>query len=1169
MKNQRIQNVLRYILNTSYLKMKLTIALMLIGLFQVNAASGYGQANKVSISVDGASILQVFQSIEDQTDYRFFYNTKDLNLRKKIALSVDSQALAEVLENLFTNSGIAYQILGNQIVLKKVNPHDRISTIISNKQQDQKPIEGTITDKTGMPMAGVTVLIEGTQRGTVTNFDGFYKINLSEEENVLVFSSLGYKTERFIVNENRLINLVMEEDLSQLDEIVLIGYGEQKREDVSGAVASVKTENIIQASVGNVGFDRSLGGLVQGVQVSQGSGRPGSPVKLNIRGITSPLSAIGSGLNQPLYVIDGVPFNIDGLAGANPLLTINPNDIESFDILKDVASTSIYGSRGANGVIIIATKKGKRGQKPTVNFSTTTSIARPIKTVDVLNAKQYKGFYNQMVSNSVDAINAGQLDPFTVFDLENVANVDLDFETFLASYDGMREDYFGNADTDWSDLVFRNMAVTQQTNFSISGGSNKTNYHFSLAAIEQEGLTIKDKMNQYTISSSLDTDVNNYIKLGGSMNLSHTESNSGEDDLLGQYTINTSIARARPDLPAYDEFGKLLGQSDYAYPFETLEPNPLMRLQNKNNAKAYNFIGNTYLQVEPLKGLKLKADVNAAVFYNKNSVFAPKSTQTDLIFVPNESSLYEDDSMVSNITTNLTANYDLRLSNHHFNILGGVAYDRTNFDTSNHFYAGFPDDEVLTNPNSAESVIGYSSRKYETGLNSIFSRLTYNYRNKYNATVNFRSDASSKFGPKNKRANFPSLSANWNIANESFFYNSPSVNTLKLRASVGRVGSTNVSDFAYLQFFETSSGDIYNGGSAVIPSDNFPNPEIGWETTDEINLGLDFGFFNSRLRGSVDVYKRNTTGALVLTPIPYELGPDRYYSNFIDVSNKGIELSLGGDIVRSEDFTWSANVNWAVNRNILEKLKGANIDSFQLDYFVEGEPVGTIKGYTVEKIFQDQDEIDALNAASPDGVYDNLSTGVGDYKYVDTNGDGKINADDKTIIGNIEPDFFGGISNTFTYKAFSLSALLQYSVGAEAMWDGISQGTYNSLGENKYSEYALNTWTAENPDARYARALYTDPSGSNRASDRYLFDTSYLRLKSLQLTYNLDKSVLKKAGVESAQLMLTASNLFTWTKWPGVDPESLSERGSITDQASAEDPYPLAKSFSLGIQLQF
>ncbi|MGO3184274.1 MAG: TonB-dependent receptor [Aequorivita sp.] len=1164
MKNEPIKDVLRCIFNTNHLKMKLTFTLLLVSLFQMNATNGYGQSTHVSIIADGVPLTQVFQIIEDQTDFNFFYNSKEIDVRKRVVFSANDESVVTVLQNLFSNSAISYQILGNQIVLKKTVK--RAGNNLITTSQQQQPVTGTIIDRTGMPLTGVTVIVEGTQKGTITNFDGEYDITLADGENVLVFSSLGYKTQRLEVNDKTVIDLVLEEDLSQLDEVVLIGYGEQKREDVSGAVSSVKTKEVIQSSVGNIGFDRALGGLVQGVQVSQGSGRPGSPVRLNIRGITSPLSSYG--LNQPLYVIDGVPFNIDAIGGANPLLTLNPNDIESFDILKDAAATSIYGSRGANGVILIQTKRGKRGQKPTISFSTSTTLAEPINTLDVLNAEQYKGFYEQLMRNSVDAMNAGQLDPFYAFDLANIGNVELDFDTFLVNYDGLREDYFGNADTDWSDVVFRNVAVTKQANFSINGGGNKTNYSFSLSAIDQEGLAVKDKLKQYNLSMALDNDVNDYIKVGGSVNVSHTEADSGEDEGISQYNINTSIARARPDLPVYDEFGKLLGQSDYTYPFETLEPNPLMRLQNKNNRKSYNFIGNSYLEIEPVKHLKIKADVNAAVFYNTSSVFMPKITQTDFMIFPNESYLSETDGLVSNITTNLTANYDFKLSSHHFNLLAGLAWDRTNFNNKSHYYGGFPDDEVLIDASSAESVLGYTSRRMESGLNSIFSRLTYDYKNRYSATINFRTDTSSKFGPGNKRAYFPSISAGWNIANEAFVQ-SEKIDNLKLRVSVGRVGSTNVTDFAYLLFFQTKASDIYNGDSGVVPSDIFPNVNIGWETTEEINLGMDFAFFNSRLRGSVDAYNRTTSNALVTTPLPLELGPKIYFSNFLDVSNKGVEVSLGGDIIRTDDFTWSANVNWAFNRNKLDKLTGATVDPNLLDFYIEGEPVGTIKGYKVVKIIQDQGEVDALNSASPTGQYDKGSTGVGDFLFEDINGDGEITEDDKTIIGNIEPDYFGGISNTFTYKAFSLSALLQYSVGAETIWDGVAYGTNNSLGENKYSEYGLNSWTPENTDARYARALYTDPSGSSRVSDRYLFDTSYLRLKSLQLAYTFDPSLMEQLGLDSVRLMLTASNLYTWTKWPGIDPESLSERGSITDQVSAEDPYPLSKSFSLGVQLQF
>lgn len=1165
MKKQRIKNVLSCILNQSHLKMKFTLLFLSISLLQVNASNSYGQNQKVTLNEDGVSMTQIFQQIENQTDLHFFYNYKDLDVNQKVSVNVNNLRVMELLSQLFQNKAITYQIFGSQIVLKKAGLS--LESALSNAARQQREITGAITDGTGMPMAGVTVVVEGTQKGTVSNYDGLYEITIEAGSEVLVFSSLGYETQRVIIGERNSINVVMKEDFSQLEEVVLIGYGEQKREDVTGAVSTIDPENIVQAATGSVGFDRSLGGLVKGVQVSQGSGRPGSPVKLNIRGVTSPFSS--GGLNQPLYVIDGVPFNIDGVGAANPLLTINPTDIESFNVLKDAAATSIYGSRGANGVIIITTKRGKRNQAAKINLSYATTLARPINTVDVLDANQYRDFYDLLINNSVNAMNAGQLDPFFAFDLDNIGNVELDFNTFMVNYNGLREEYFGNANTDWNEELFRSLAVTKQANVSVTGGTEKTNYALSLAFIDQDGLTVRDNLKQYTLGMSLDTDIRKGVKVGGSVNLGHTESNSGEDDLFGQYTINTSIARARPDLPVYDDNGQLLGQRDFSFGFETFEPNPLMRLQNKTNNKNYNFIGNSYIEIEPVKNLKVKADVNAAVFYTDNSSFIPKVTQTDFVFFPNESFLSESSTLVSNITSNLTANYDFTVSNSHFNVLVGAAWDRTNFDRDSQFFSGFPDDNVLINGSSAESVQGYSSSQLETGLNSLFSRVTYSYRNLYNATLNFRTDTSSKFGPGNKRAYFPSLSTSWNIANEKFLANNETVNVLKFRASAGRVGSTNVSDFAYLQFFQTTSSNLYNGTSAVVPSNTFPNKDIGWEETNEINLGLDFEFFNSRLRGGVDVYARKTKGGLVNTPIPYELGADTYFANFIDVSNRGVEVSLGGDIIKTEDFLWSANVNFSINRNKLDKLNGANINPFQLDYFVEGEPVGTIKGYKVAKIFQSQEEVDALNAAAPDGTYDMLSTSAGDFMYEDLNGDGEITADDRTIIGNIEPDYFGGISNTFRYKNFSLTALLQYSVGAESLWRSIPFGTFNQFGENKYSEYALNTWTPENPDARYARALYFDPSSSGRTSDRYLFDTSYLRLKSLQLSYNFDAQTLKNLGINNAKILLTGTNLFTVTNWPGIDPETFSERGGIIDQVNNEDPYPLSKSFSLGVQLQF
>ncbi|MFD2907602.1 SusC/RagA family TonB-linked outer membrane protein [Flavobacterium ardleyense] len=1143
--------------------MRVFIFLFCLSAFSISPEKGFGQTAAVVIDANKkVSADEVFDLIMNQTDYKFIYQEGIFKNVPKIELTKGTISTKNLLEKTLSVGDFDFEYNANKTIIIKAKPTKK--SIVQNRE-----IIGTIKDEKGLEMAGASITVEGTNRGVVANFDGFFKIVLKEGENVIVISSLGYKTERIVVGNQTNFTITLKEDFAQLEEVVLIGYGTQKRENVTGAVSSVKTSDIVQASTGSVGFDRSLGGLVKGVSVSQSSGRPGSPVSIQIRGITSPLSGIGK-LNQPLFVIDGVPFNIDGLNGANPLLTLNPDDIESFDVLKDAAATSIYGSRGANGVIIVQTKKGKRNQDTKVNFSYSTTLATPIKKVDVLNAKQYRNFYDMLIKNSVNAMNAGQIDPFFAFDLDNIGMVDLDFDTFEVTYNGLRDEYFGDADTDWNDLVFRKLAVTKQTNVGITGGSENSNYSLRVGFLDQEGLTINDGIKQYTLGLSMDTNLSKKVKAGGTVNLSHVDTKSGEDDILGQYTVNSSIARARPDLPAYDDNGNLLGQPDYAYgSFQTLEPNPLMRLKNKTKNQSYNFIGNTYLEYEPIRKLKLKADVNTALFYADNSTFIPKITQTDLIFAPNESFLAESSNLVSNVTTNLTANYSFKINNNNFSALVGAAWDRTNFRNKDQFFVGFPDDDILINGSSAQNVGTYRSNRLETGLNSMFSRLTYDYKNKYNATINFRTDTSSKFGPENKRAYFPSVSTSWNISNEDFLADSEKINTLRLRLSAGKVGSTNTADFAYLQFFKSDSDDLYNGNSAVVPSNVFPNVNIGWEKTSEINAGLDFAFFNSRLRGGIDVYSRKTTDALANTPIPQELGSNTYFSNFVDISNRGLEISLGGDIIKTEDFSWTTNINWSLNRNKLIKIKGAEINPFSLDYFVEGQPVGTIKGYKVVKIIQNQTEIDDLNAASPTGLYDLSSTGVGDYLYEDINGDGEISVADRTVIGNIQPDFFGGISNTFTYKNFGLTALFQYSVGGERTWSNIPFGTLNILGENKYSEYALNTWTPETPDARYARALYFDPSGSSRISDRYLYDTSYLRLKNLQFFYNFDSLLMKKIGLTNAKLMLTATNLMTWTNWPGMDPETFSERGGIVDQVNNEDPYPLSKSVSFGVQFQF
>lgn len=768
----------------------------------------------------------------------------------------------------------------------------------------------------------------------------------------------------------------------------------------------------------------------------------------------------------------------------------------------------------------------------------------------------------------MEGLNNGRVPFYFDYDLMNMGQIDIDWNTFEYTYNGLLPEAFGDADVNWNKEVYKQMALSQQANFSYFGGNENTNYSFSLGAMDQEGMTPNEGFKQYNIRISMDTELSKSIKVGSSLNFGHTDSQYGDSSSLTFVGFNEAFINARPDFPVRDENGQLTSLPDYQYGFPTFEPNPLVKMQNKGRGLSYNFIGNSYIEITPIERLKLRSSFSTAIFNSSNSLFIPGKTMTDF-GVPNDSYLDESDGRSTNLTSSLTADYTFNWADHKFSLLAGTSWERSRMANKYHFYVGFPDDEILVNSGSSERISSYGNNRSESGINSLFSRLGYNYQNKYMATLSFRSDKSSKFGPGNRRGYFPSLSVSWNAAEESFLKESKSINSLKLRASIGKVGSVNITNFAFLQFFNSTSSDIYAGNKGVIASNTLPNKHIQWEDTQEINFGIDFAMLNSRLFGNVDVYRRITTGALAPTPIPLELGPSNYISNLMDISNKGIEVSLGGTVVKSSNFKWDINANWALNRNILEKLNGANINQYNLDYYIEGKPVGTIKGYQVEKIIQTQEEADALNAASPTGVYSAASLGPGDYLFNDLNGDGRITIDDRTIIGSIEPDYFGGFSQTLTYKNIELSTYFQYSIGAESVWNAPLMGSYNSLGLNKTTHYGLNTWTPENPDAHYAIALYSDPSQNGRLSDRYVFESSYLRLKNIQLRYQLSKDLLKKYGLQAVSFSLNASNLITWTRWPGLDPEIYSERGTITDRARNEDPYPLAKTISLGLQVQF
>lgn len=1157
--------------------MKLSVFMFIVFLTQVQARA-WSQNEILIIKEDKITLSELLWQIQKKTDFVFAYSNEDVDDIIKTNLHIKGK-LDDLLNEILKETNLTFT-REHQIYVLKRKPNT------STFNQEKITVKGKVTNKEGVPIPGVSIRIDGSTSGTATDFQGDYEISIIDLPTSIIFSSIGFESQKVLITGKATLNIILKESLSELDEVVVIGYGTQKRENVTGSVVSVDRKQLERVSIANPSFDRGLGGLLKGVNVTQASGQPGSGVDINIRGYTSPLSG---GNNQPLFVIDGVPFNTDAqfntgggtslIEQVNPLLVIDVNNIETIDVLKDAAATAIYGSRGANGVIIVTTKRGKRDEKVSVEASVLTSVGKPINLLKPMNRNQYLKFTDLIFKNSVHAANNGQLPSYRLLGLTdgNMANLAYNPDSDTFEYHGLNQDFFGSENINWFDHVYRSNAITHQYNINARGGSEKVSFSLGGSVMDQEGVEINNDFKQYNFFANIDTDLSKSIRVGSSINLGHSITRRG-NYTAGSQTSSISI-ESRPDLPVFNTEGKFQRLPNYDYGYETYFANPLAQLQRKNIAKGFSFIGNVFVEAEIINNLKIKTEFNSGLFFSKYDNFDPEIITGVIIpgFPEPESSLSTGESLNSNMVTNLSASYDLKFNNHSMQFITGYAWDRTNIRRSSYYYIGFPDNDILTNASNARELISFGDGETETGLNSVFARAIWNFKNRYSATLNFRSDTSSKFGPNNQRGYFPSLSVGWNLHNERFMESaSKTINKLKLRLSGGRTGSANVYDFAYLQFFQRGAGDIgqYNGNMAIGFTSSLPNIDIGWETTDELNFGLEFSLLKNRVYGNIDLYSRWTDGALALAPLPKELGVESYTSNLMSLKNRGLEIELGGDILRSKDgVNWSVAINWAFNRGKIVDFNGANISSYFQDNFIEGYPVGTIKGYKVEGIFQTQQEIDELNqnAATIYGAgarYDRRGTAPGDYKFSDLNNDGRITVDDRVVIGDIEPDFFGGISNTMSYKNFELSTIFQFSVGAQSLWTNQNIGTFGLPGANSLAMYSDNTWTPENTSAEFHRIVYADPGGNRRTNDTDLYDTSYLRLKNLYLRYTLPSRVSSNIGLTAFSLFVSASNIFTITNWPGVDPETINA-DYLPFKTRNLDPYPLAKSVSLGVNLQF
>lgn len=1033
-------------------------------------------------------------------------------------------------------------------------------------------VKGRVIDSEGNPLVGVTVQIEGTSYGVITDADGNYILEFpSMAHPKIVFSSIGYKSKSIEFRGVKEQNMMLELDHVALDDLVVIGYGSKSRRNVTTAISTVSQEQISKLAATTPTLDGLLQGTVKGVLATTANGEPGSSLKLNIRGITSPYPKSGKGNNnQPLYVIDGVPTFMED-TGINPLINISPNDIESIDVLKDAAATAIYGSRGANGVVIVKTKNGKRNEKTKVDFGYTFSFSNPIKNYKPLNISEYKNVQDEILRNTVDGMNDGSsMVGMYGFDyiLNQYGNVSLNEETGLYTYNGLNENLYGKDNVNWADEVINKNAPTHQYNVAVRGGSNKTNYSFSFNGMNQEGLLLNDRMERYGARLSIDSEINKYITVGGVLDYTYSSRKSGSNDPALGYDNDGWMTR--PDLAVRDADGNFQRVDKFGLYADTYnDANAVAKLQRKTKYENDQFSGNAYIDIKPVKGLTLHADANISRFIFSNSYFSPKITLPEQLGMEPTSTLAESNYRNTNTSINFRADYKFTLTEaHRFDVMAGYSADRYWSKEHDQAYSGFPNDDVLNNASSATTVNKPTETYSKSGLNSIYGRLSYDFLSRYLLDFSLRSDESSKFGPGNKRGTFPAVSLAWRINHEPFLESVRDIDDLKFRLSWGKTGSTNVSDFSYIQYF---NGNQYGGQSGLTLASTYPNKNIKWEMTTEYNAGVDFSFFNGRLTGSFDIYHRKTDGALAPAPIALEFGVGTYYSNILDLTNNGFEFSIGGDVVRTKDFTYNTMLSISSNRNKITKLNGSTLDMMHQDLYMEGHAMGTVKGYKVAGIYQSQDQISKLNEqamAKGYGFYQN-GAAVGDYMFADTNGDGYISEADRTAIANPEPKVFGGWSNTLSYKNFTLSMLFQYQLGGDAYYSTMHESASGALGMSILREMYGNTWTPDRTDAKYAKLMWMPSADTNtQANDRYVYSNSYFRLRNITLSYTFEPAWLERLHVSGASVFFTATNLFTITDWPGLDPD-MAATNAFTKTTETKDVYPMSRSFSFGLKLQF
>jgi TonB-linked SusC/RagA family outer membrane protein len=1036
--------------------------------------------------------------------------------------------------------------------------------------QDRTVTGKVLSASDNSPLPGVAVVVKGTTNGTVSDIDGNYKLILPQGATSLVFSFIGFQTKEVEIGTQTVIDVVISEDVRQLDEVVVTGYGSQIKQDVTSNIAKVSGKDI--QNLATLSVESTMQGRAAGVLIESGSGKVGQGMKVRVRGSSS----ITAG-NQPVYVIDGVVVTSNSQsrtdAATNPLADINFNDIESIEVLKDAASAAIYGSRGSNGVVIITTKQGKSG-KTKFNINYQTGRSGPTNKREFLSAKEYvelyrEGAINRDKLNGLDPVN--NPDDYPGSRLE-AAEGDLDFYAAMDLFtDGSTDWRQLKVDTDWQDEVLRNDAGFQQVDLSASGGNEKTRFYLSGAYSSQEGILIGNKFERMSGRINLDHSVSDKFKLGFNLGLSRSENDRVAQD--NEFSAPLQIVALPPISPIRKPDGSFMDTPDGLIYYNTLIENA----EAEFITTSFRNIGNTYASYQIIPGLTARGEFGIDLMTQNEDRWWSSITETGR----QANNTGSGDSrwvQVTNVTSKAFLNYSKVLNTvHSLDVTGGTEFQSSRKDETNVEAIGIAVDD-LRKLESAATPIAFDSKLNEYTFLSYFGRINYKFNDKYLLSVSGRADASSRFGENNRFGFFPAASLGWIISEEAFLKDNNVVSFLKTRLSYGITGNAEIGNYDHLGTWE---GAGYAGNAGLTPK-RIPNPDLTWEKASQLDLGLDFGFFKNRISGEVDYFIKKSSDLLLDVPVPGTTGFEIQTQNIGKVENKGFEFVLNTDNMTG-DFKWKTSLNLSFIKNKVTDLGGQDIidegSSRYMNVVKVGEPIGVFYGA----------EYAGVNPTNGDGIWfvndtpnpDDIAEGVVfqlNGAYVTNN----YNLAKFTTVGNPNPTFFGGITNTLQYKGLDFSFMFQWVSGNQIHMPSGRFMSSNGNFEDNQTRDMLNRWQkpgdiTDVPQLRYFRA-----NGNQARSSRYVQDGDYLRLKTLTIGYNLPKNLVQKAHLDNARIYITAQNLLTFTPYEGWDPEvSADFRGNangVNGNANGSSNInqgiefytaPQARTITFGINLGF